>query len=144
MRIGEMLGANRQRLTAAIAVATVLGCYAGMWALLHLCFQEGVERMKEPVKYLSPQGWQIVNSWINLPQGPNWPGLGGILSGFGVCVFLLQMRSRFLWWPFHFIGYAIAADWTTGLLWLPLLLGWLGKVLILRCVGPKAYRAGRT
>jgi hypothetical protein len=142
MRIGEILGVNRQRLTAAIAVATVLGCYAGLWALLHLCFREGVDRMREPVKYLSPGGWQIVNGWLTQPSGPNWSGFGGILFGFAFATFLMEMRYRFLWWPFHPIGYAIAADWTTGLIWLPLLLGWLGKSFVLRYFGHNAYRNG--
>ncbi|NCO34150.1 MAG: hypothetical protein GW893_09855 [Armatimonadetes bacterium] len=142
MRIGEALGVNRQRLTAAIALATVIGCYAGVWALLHLCFREGVDRMKEPVKYLSQQGWGMVNEWMNQPSGPNWSGLGGILFGFGFATLLMQMRYRFIWWPFHPIGYAIAADWTTGLIWLPLLLGWLGKAFVLRYFGHNVYRNG--
>ena len=142
MKIGEMLGANRQRVTTAVGLATVLGCYAGLWALLHLCFREGVEQMGEPVKRLAPGGWHLVNGWINNPLGPNWVGLGGIVFGFGFASLLMAMRFRFVWWPFHPIGYAIAADWTTGLIWLPLLLGWSAKMLVMRYLGPKAYRQG--
>jgi hypothetical protein len=140
MKMGEMLGANRQRLTAAIALATALGCYAGMWALLHLCFREGVERMGHPVHDLSPQGWVLVNTWLNDPRGPNWPGLGGIIFGLLFATALMVLRFRFVWFPFHPIGYAIAADWTTGLIWLPLLIGWAAKALIMRYLGPKIYR----
>lgn len=142
MKIGEVLGAPRQRVTSAIGLATVLGCFAGVWALLHLCFREGVEQMGHPVHDLSPGGWQLVNSWLNNPPGPNWPGLGGIVAGFLFSYFLMQMRYRFVWWQFHPIAYAIAADWTTGLIWLPLLLGWAAKTLTMRYLGPKAYRRG--
>jgi len=55
----------------------------------------------------------------------------------------MEMRFRFVWWPFHPIAYAIAADWTTGLIWLPLLIGWAIKGLILRYASPKAYRNAR-
>ncbi len=140
MKIGELLGADRQRMTGALAIATTLGCFAGVWALLHLCYREGVEQMLEPVKYLSPQGWGLVNSWLNDPQGPNLVGLGGIVVGFLFSAFLMMMRFRYVWWQFHPIGYAIAADWTTGLIWLPLLLGWAWKVLLMRYAGPKSYR----
>jgi len=140
MKMGEMLGVNRQRLTGALALATITGCYAAFWALLHLCFREGVEQMGHPVHDLSPQGWQLVNSWLVNPQGPNWPGLGGIVAGFLFSTFLMAMRFRFVWWQFHPIGYAIAADWTTGLIWMPLMFGWLAKVAVMRYLGPKAYR----
>ena len=52
----------------------------------------------------------------------------------------MAMRVRFVWWQFHPIGYAIAGDWTTGLIWLPLLIGWLAKTLCMRYLGPRAYR----
>ncbi|NSW57857.1 MAG: hypothetical protein HPY44_17785 [Armatimonadetes bacterium] len=142
MKIGEMLGASPQRVTGAIAAATTLGCYAAVWALLHLCFREGVEQMGEPVKRLSPGGWQLVGQFMGAQAPPNWPGLVGIAMGFGFASLLMAMRCRFVWWQFHPIGYAIAADWTTGLIWLPLLLGWGIKLLVMRYLGPKAYRRG--
>ena len=142
MKMGEMLGASRQRITGALGLATVLGCYAAVWALLHLCFREGVEQMGEPVRRLSPQGWHMVNNWLGRSLGANWVGLGGIVFGFLFASALMTMRYRFVWWPFHPIGYAIAADWTTGLIWLPLLIGWGLKNLTMRYLGPKAYRAG--
>jgi hypothetical protein len=78
--------------------------------------------------------------WMGAPLGPNWVGLGGIIFGFLFASLLMIMRFRFVWWQFHPIGYAIAADWTMGLIWLPLLLGWLWKTLLMRYVGPRAYR----
>jgi hypothetical protein len=98
--------------------------------------------MGHPVHDLSPGGWMIVNSWLGDPQPPNWQGLLGIVAGFAFAYFLMLMRYRFVWWPFHPIGYAIAADWTTGLIWLPLLIGWAAKNLTMRYAGPKAYRRG--
>jgi hypothetical protein len=142
MKIGEMFNINRQRMSSALATATMLGAFAGVWALLHLCFREGVEQMGEPVGRLSGQGWSLVNSFLNNPRGANWKGLIGILVGFGFSTFLMSMRYRFVWWQFHPIGYAIAADWTTGVIWMPLFIGWLIKVMVMRYAGPKAYRRG--
>jgi len=142
MKIGEVLSVSRQRITLAMGLATVLGCYAGVWALLHLCYREGVEQMGEPVRRLSPGGWVLVDSWLQQPYTPNWAGLAGIVFGFGFASFLMFMRTRFVWWQFHPIAYAIAADWTTGLIWLPLLIGWGIKTLIMRYQGPKTYRRG--
>jgi len=143
MKIGELLGTRRESITGAAALATALGSLAAVWALLHFCYREGVEQAGHPVHDLAPQGWMLVNSWINDPKGPNLVGLGGILVGFAFATFLMEMRFRFVWWPFHPIAYAIAADWTTGLIWLPLLIGWAVKGLILRYSSPKTYRNAR-
>ncbi len=141
MKMGELVGAERQRVSLAVAVATVVGSFAGVWALLHFCYREGVEQMLAPVKALSPQGWGIATRWMNSPTGPNWVGLEGIVFGFLFACWLMWMRFHFVWWPFHPIGYAIAPDWTTGLIWIPLIVGWLGKSLIMRYLGPRSYQA---
>lgn len=140
MKIGELLGVRHKDVTGPVALATILGCFAGVWALLHICFREGVEQMREPVHYLSPQGWQLVSMWLQSPETANWEGLLGIVFGFAFSALLMILRFRFVWWPFHPIGYAIAADWTTGLIWLPILIGWALKSLLIRYLGPKAYR----
>ncbi|MBM3499178.1 MAG: hypothetical protein FJX74_10965, partial [Armatimonadetes bacterium] len=71
MKIGELLGVRRQSVTGAAALATVIGSLAAVWALLHFCYREGVEQAGHPVRDLAPQGWMLVNSWINDPKGPN-------------------------------------------------------------------------
>jgi len=140
MKIGELVDANRQRVSLAAAVATVVGSFAGVWVLLHFCYREGVEQMLWAVKSGSGHGWGIINLWMNSSIGPNWVGLGGIVFGFLFACWLMWMRFHFVWWPFHPIGYAIAPDWTTGLIWIPLIIGWLAKTLIMRYLGPRTYQ----
>jgi hypothetical protein len=74
------------------------------------------------------------------PSGPNWGGLAGIVAGFAFSAFLMVMRFRFVWWPFHPIGYALAPDWTVGTIWMPLMIGQLVKTLVMRYSGPRIYR----
>jgi len=140
--MGEQVGAERRRLLVAQAIATAIGCFAAVWALLHVCYREGAEQMQDPVVRLSGQGWSIVSSWMGEPPGPNWTGFGAIVFGFLFASWLMWMRFRFVWWPFHPIGYAIAPDWTVGLIWIPLMVGWAAKSLVLHYAGPKVYRAG--
>jgi len=142
MKMGELVGAQRQRLTAAQALATVVGCLAAVWALLHFCYRDGVEQMQQPVSELSGQGWTMMNSWLVNPIGPNWLGLGAIAFGFLFAAGLMWMRYHFIWWPFHPIGYAIAPDWTVGLIWMPLMIGWTAKSLVMRYGGPNIYHQG--
>jgi len=141
LKMGELAGARHQSVATAAGIATVLGCFAAVWALLHLCFREGVEQMGGSVRLGSPQGWQLVNMWLTNAEGPNWGGLAGIAVGFLFASFLMAMRFRFVWWQFHPIGYAIGPDWTTGVIWVPLMIGWAWKTLMLRYTGPCLYKA---
>jgi len=60
---------------------------------------------------------------------------------FGITGFLLGMKMRFIWWPFHPIGYVLA----TGpgklvYIWCPVLVSWAIKFVILKYGGLRAYR----
>jgi hypothetical protein len=65
-----------------------------------------------------------------------------IVAGFLFSLFLLLMRTRFAWWPFHPVGYAVSGSWSMGLLWGPLLIAWVIKILVLRWGGLRLYRRG--
>jgi hypothetical protein len=57
--------------------------------------------------------------------------------------FLYIMRTRFWWWPFHPLGYAMGAAWPGMVYWSAFMTGWAAKALILRYGGAKAYARGR-
>lgn len=65
-------------------------------------------------------------------------GVGGLLT-----MFLVAMRQRFVWWPFHPAGYAAWLGWPIDRYWLSFLLGWLIKSTVLRFFGYKAFAALR-
>ena len=54
---------------------------------------------------------------------------------------LSVLRTRFVWWPLHPIGYAVGNTDTMTWIWFPTLLGWLFKTLILRYGGINLYRS---
>ncbi|HEX8550457.1 MAG TPA: DUF6785 family protein [Abditibacteriaceae bacterium] len=71
-----------------------------------------------------------VSSW-NL----GWVGLGA-----GLTYLMMVARSRFLWFPFHPIGYLVALTYPMNQLWFSIFLGWLCKVLITRFGGSDSYK----
>jgi len=50
------------------------------------------------------------------------------------------MRRRFIWWSFHPAGYTVSGSWQMNTVWLPILLSWLAKTIILKYGGLKAHR----
>ncbi len=81
-------------------------------------------------------------NWVNTPRTPDWPGIKGMLAGGTGVVFLTWMRSRYLWWPFHPIGYAAANTIIVRAFWLCFFIAWLAKVILLRYGGARWYRQG--
>ena len=53
------------------------------------------------------------------------------------------MRQRFLWWPFHPLGYAMGPSWPMIQLWFSILIGWAAKSVIMRYGGIRSYRTYR-
>ena len=53
------------------------------------------------------------------------------------------MRTRFLWWPLHPIGYAASTTFAMWFLWSSIFVAWLCKFAILRYGGVKQYKRTR-
>ncbi len=57
---------------------------------------------------------------------------------------LMFLRHRFLWWPFHPLGFAIGTvSFILGRIWFSVFLAWIFKLTILKYGGVKLYRSTR-
>jgi hypothetical protein len=92
-------------------------------------------------------GSQIYWSYENLvdalknPTGTEWSGITAMGVGAAVTLALAALRTRFLWWPLHPVGYMAANSWGMHWNWGSLTVGWLLKVLLLRYGGLRLFRA---
>ena len=56
---------------------------------------------------------------------------------------LVAMRQRFLWWPWHPLGFVAWLGWPIDRYWLSILIGWLWKVCVVRVLGYRAFSGFR-
>lgn len=70
----------------------------------------------------------------------NYRGITFVGGGVVFSLLLMFLRSRFLWFPFHPLGYAVTMNWSMGEIWSCILLTWLVKTVIFRYGGLKLYR----
>lgn len=97
-----------------------------------------------------------LQGWLN-KSGPEMAGRGAhdlslpvndvswtnwFWTGFGMFVIygIVFMRSRFLWFALHPLGYLMCLTYPMHTMWFSILLGWLCKVLITRFGGIDTYR----
>ena len=65
-----------------------------------------------------------------------WFAVGASLMGI-----LTYLHLRFIWWPIHPIGLAVASSFTMYAVYLGAFAAWLVKSLTLRWLGMRSFRA---
>jgi hypothetical protein len=136
MKMGQQSGSSLRGMGFAMMFAVFVGALASFWMALHLQYGAGVNVM-------TAHNWgqfQQLKAWADNPVpadtvGQAWVGVGG-LAALG----MMWMRTRFLWWPFHPAGYAIALTFGAEYYWSCLFLSWVIKGAVLRYGGYKLNR----
>jgi len=78
---------------------------------------------------------------VQFPRPPDINGCVAILGGLAFTLFLGVMRTRFLWWPLHPVGYAIGINGgSLDHFWLVMVLASAVKFGVLRIGGVGLYR----
>jgi hypothetical protein len=144
MKIAEEGRFSARGLAFWMMVALVVGIAAAFWSVLHLYYTQGAATAKvNPWRInMGRIPWQALS--VQLRAGnpfADTPGLQAMAVGAAVTLALAGMRSRFTWWPFHPVGFALGNSFELDLLWCQFFVGWLCKVVALRYGGIRAYRA---
>ena len=133
---------NLRRLSLAIMVAVFFTVVAVFWEYLHLFYKSGASS-----GYFGP--WALglgketftkLQNWIYYPTGTDPVALSFMGVGFFTASVLTFLRTRFLWFPFHPLGYAMAGDWGMYNLWSCFFVSFMFKWIILKYGGLKLYR----
>ncbi len=131
-----------RQLTWALAAAALVGTLASWAWCLHVYYHYGAAGAVVN-SWRTSQGSSPFNAlmgWMNNPLPSDPARIGGALVGLGLVSLLGVLRTQFVWWPLHPIGYAIGSTDMMAWLWCPTLLGWLAKSVILRYGGAKMFR----
>jgi hypothetical protein len=60
--------------------------------------------------------------------------------GAGITALFTVLHHRFVGFPFHPVGYAVACGWVMSAMWFSVFLAWLTKWVILKFGGIQLYR----
>jgi hypothetical protein len=140
-KMAERTGLRTRGLVGAMLIAAVAGLAYGYLALLVPLYRLGADSSKLHFNTSGEYAFGELQTWLTGVAPAT--GYRSLAMGFGLVFtfFLYAMRSRFLWWPFHPMGYLMAPLWFTHHLWLPVFIAWLAKLLLLRYGGLRAYVA---
>jgi hypothetical protein len=140
-KIAEQARLKPKLILKAEIWAIVIGAVSAFLVLLTLFYRHGA-LVEVHGGSLGP-AWETYRRLARLlanPESPDAAMLKQIGFGFGFTVFLMAMRTRFLWWRLHPVGFAVASGWCISWMWFSILLGWLCKWVVLKWGGLKAHR----
>ncbi len=140
-RMAERAKIDSRQIMIGMLLAIIAGVFVTFWIYLHVLYQVGAASKARG--YIVYMGWETYNrlqSWLAYPRDPSYNEMSGIAGGFLFTVFLMVMKARFLWWPFHPGGYVLTAGFGLGYEWFAVFVSWALKAIILKFGGVKFYR----
>lgn len=132
---------STQGLARAMVITAAAGLVVAYLAVLIPLYRLGADSSKLSFGLLNSGGnaFSQLQSWLTgVPTAPTYQSVA-MTGGALLTLFLYAMRSRFLWWPFHPVGYVMAPMWFTHHLWISVFVAWAAKLLLLRYGGMRAY-----
>jgi hypothetical protein len=135
---------NMRHLYAVILWSSLIAVLASWWALLSIYYRYGAAtgNVNSWRTWVGSEPFYALSDWLKNKEPFQMSRVYGVIGGMLFTGFLMAMRLRFFWWPFHPVGYVLAETFTMNWLWCPTLIGWLIKALIQRYGGIKAFRRG--
>ena len=140
-RMGMTAGISLRQLVWAMVVAIALAIAVGFWSGLAVWYRLGAAAKTD--WWRTEMGMQpFLNLQAQLTSPPRADYAAASFDGVGFLVtcLLAFLRMRFLGFPFHPVGYAMANTHTWGQTPMPFFLAWLTKTLVLRYGGMRLYR----
>ena len=131
---------SSRAVVAALLVAAVLGALAVFWGYMHYAYSLGVASKWTGGLSRGNEICNMLQSWMESPTDANFGSLFAVGVGFGITMLLAAARTAYVGWPFHPVAYALSASWSIHLVWMPMLIAWLAKLIILRYGGLQLYR----
>jgi hypothetical protein len=140
-KMAGTLEVDRRRLTVALILSIVVGAAISFAIALMVWYAFGAGAKTDSWRTsMGRMPFDQLADTLKTPVKPDLSGTAAIAGGFAVTTALMLLRTRYIWWVFHPVGYAMANTPTMNQIWLPFFIAWLLKTLVLRYGGIRLYR----
>jgi len=140
LKLADLAGDDKRGLFWAMLVGILVASGCAIWITMVLAYKHGGLTLNT---WFFIDGPQWAYRWVAQKiRDPTLPSQGGrLVAAIGAVVVLVLMflRSRYLWWPLHPIGFAVGSVWIMDWMWFPCMLTWLVKLLALRWGGSRVF-----
>ena len=141
-KLASTSGIRSRFMLFAILAALFVGILSQFWALISVPYRLGAvhEMSRVPIIYGS-EPWTQLQKWLTNPLAPDYWAVGFTGIGLLFALFLMLMRMKFFWFPFHPAAYAtVCGSWAVNYIWFSLGVVWVLKLVLLKYGGRNAHR----
>lgn len=145
MKLSQEARLKQRHMSWWLVAAVVLGLLGSYWIHLWAYYQHGANILEGGTTQggyrvtLARTEFEELSGFVKAQAPPNRPRTYAAFSGAVVVAALVLLRTYFLRFPLHPLGFAMVTAYG-GPLFGPFLLVWLAKTIILRLGGMRAYR----
>jgi len=146
-KIAQEAGLKQRTMAGWLVAAVAIGMLSASYIHLKAYYSAGANILEGGTTQggyrvtLARTEFEELSGFMKAPRPPDRPRALAALSGSLVVAALVALRTYFLRFPLHPLGYAMVTAYG-GPMWGPFLLVWLAKSLILRLGGMRAYKRG--
>ena len=140
-RMAMAAGISLRQLVFAMAAAVAIAITVAFWSGLFVWYSLGAAAKTD--WWRTEMGmipFLELHSQLASPPRADLAAASFDAVGLGVTCLLAFLRMRFLGFPLHPVGYAMANTYSWGHLPVPFFIAWLTKTLVLRYGGMRLYR----
>lgn len=143
-KMSDGVGLRRRSLFGAMALAIVVGLVVSYISAIAWTYHTGGLKMNSWFFQSANRVpfARAADQMLNF-KPTNLNNLAFTAMGAIICAIVTFLRQRYVWWPFHPIGYALGSTFPMTQMWMPILVGWMLKGIILRYSGRKGYVKAR-
>jgi Family of unknown function (DUF6785)/Domain of unknown function (DUF6784) len=138
-KVSQTLRLEHRRMFLAIILASAFTLLCGFVIYPPLMYRHGAALAAE----LNWTGWYTYNTladWLQSPRPPDHAGMAAFAGGGAFALLLALIRTRYVWFPFHPMGYALGIGNTVERWWFALVVCSFLKGVIVHYGGIRTYR----
>lgn len=140
LKVADRFLKKKRRLFWAIGAAIVVTLVVSLFVRLAAGYRYGAINLHPFYADNAAQyPYRFMAEAVSLPVGPHWEGIVQVGVGATIMLLLELLHYKFLWWPFHPLGFPISSVF--GGMWFSVFVAYLFKNVVLKYGGPQLYRA---
>ncbi len=132
---------QQRRLVGAMFGAVAIGLVSAAAALLFAAYRWGVESQFLAYTRIPYESFGRAAGRLRYLREPDALPIAGMVAGAAGSASMMALRSKFLWWPLHPVGYVLSTSgWIINYLWFSFFVAWAVKLCVMKSGGVRAYR----
>jgi len=144
-RIADEAGIKQRTMVYWMIAALIIGLVGAYVIHLNVYYSFGANVLEGGTTQggarvrAATRAWDALSAHVQAHKVTDWKSTGAGISGFVITIILVVLRTFFLRFPLHPLGFVMVMSYA-GPIWGPFFLVWIIKSLMLRVGGMGAYR----